>query len=454
MKTYTIIFLSLLLSINLLFAQDNSNSSLSLTIYNQNFGVVKDTRTFNLKKGVSKLAITDVAQYIIPSSVIIDFKGEVLEQNYQYDLVNIASILNRYIDKPIQIFTDKNELIEGTLLSSQSDQLVLRKKDGGLLMIPAFNNYRISAQELPNGLITRPTLLWLLKSDNEGSQNINFTYQTLGLSWHAEYVAVLNNNDDSLDIKAWVNITNNSGTEYKDAGLKLIAGNVRFTPPYLDNMQIRGGRSNEISYLKDGSYIIQENPFFEYHMYSLNNPVTLSNNENKQISLFEASGVKIQKKYFYSNKFNSDKKVDVVVEFENKKQNNLGIPFPQGKFRVYKTGSSSTEYIGEDNINHIPKDGNIKLRIGSAFDIVAEEKTLKSEALDEKEYENTYEIKLKNSKDEDIEIIVEKLTWKDWEIIESSINYIKEDANTYTFKVPVKRNSETILRYVIREKSK
>jgi hypothetical protein len=432
----------------LLFAQQENQKSLSVTVYNQNLGVVRDVRNIDLKSGVSNIAITDVAQSIDPTSVHIKLNGEVLEQNYQYDLVSLDKILQKYVDNNIRLIGNNSEIIEGTLLSSNAGQIVLRKPDGGLLMLPNSGNYRFSVGSLPEGLITKPTLLWMVNTPKSGKQNVEISYQTTGMNWHAEYVALLNNNDTKIDLNCWVSIENNSGATYKNANLKLVAGDVNLvsnTPRPLYDMALQKTNTSGEQF--------QERGFFEYHIYDLQRPTTLAQNETKQISLFETPGIKINKKYYYggSNYYgNNSGKVAVIVEFDNTKENGLGIPLPKGKIRIYKTDGESNEFIGEDLIDHTPNKERIKLRIGNAFDVLAEESQTDHRKISSKVFEDTYQITLKNRKQEYITVEVERNLGLNWEIINSSLKYTKKNAQTIIFEVPVQKDSETKLTYTVR----
>ena len=432
----------------LLFAQQENQKSLSVTVYNQNLGVVRDVRNIDLKSGVSNIAITDVAQSIDPTSVHIKLNGEVLEQNYQYDLVSLDKILKKYVDNNIRLIGNNNEIIEGTLLSSNAGQIVLRKPDGGLLMLPNSGNYRFSVGSLPEGLITKPTLLWMVNTPKSGKQNVEISYQTTGMNWHAEYVALLNNSDTKIDLNCWVSIENNSGANYKNANLKLVAGDVNLVsnaPRPLYDMALQKTNTSGEQF--------QERGFFEYHIYDLQRPTTLAQNETKQISLFETPGIKINKKYYYggSNYYgNNSGKVAVIVEFDNTKENGLGIPLPKGKIRIYKTDGESNEFIGEDLIDHTPNKERIKLKIGNAFDVLAEESQTDHRKISSKVYEDTYQITLKNRKQEDITVEVERNLGLNWEIINSSLKYTKKNAQTIIFEVPVQKDSETKLTYTVR----
>jgi len=430
-------------------AQGNDQKNIAVTVYNNNLGVVKDVREINLKSGLSKISITDVAKLIDPTSVHIKLNGEVIEQNYQYDLVSLDKILQKYIDQQISLVSENNELVEGRLLSSLGNQIVLEKKEGGLLMIPNVSKYRFSVQALPEGLITKPTLVWQVNSNSSGKQDVEISYQTQGMNWHAEYVAVLNADDTKLDLNSWVSVDNSSGTSYKNAKLKLVAGDVNRIQ---DNRRLYKGRAREDMIMAETSAAqFEEKDFFEYHIYNLQRPTTLAQNETKQISLFESQGVDANKKYYYrSSGYNSKGKVNVIVEFKNKEEQNLGVPMPKGKVRVYKSDGESVEFVGEDLIDHTPKNETIKLKIGDAFDIVAEERQVDHKKITNRVYEQDFEIKIKNRKDEKITVEVERYLGLNWEVLSSSINYKKKNAQTITFQVPVNKEDETILAYKVR----
>ncbi len=295
MNNKAIIILSvLMIMVSQAYAQNQKQ--VSVTVYNSNLGVVKDVREMNMNSGISTIKLTDVAERIDPTSVKIKLDGEVLEQNYQYDLVSLDKILRKYIDRDIQLIGENDEVLDGRLLSSYGSQVVLEKRNGGLVMLPNVGKYRFSVESLPEGLITRPTLIWTVNSNRSGSQEVEVTYQTSGMSWHAEYVALLNEDDTALDLNSWVSIDNNSGTTYKNARLKVVAGDVNRV------QQGRGMWEDNVQYemaMAKAPDAFQEKAFFEYHIYDLQRPTTIANNETKQISLFEAENVRSEKKYYY-----------------------------------------------------------------------------------------------------------------------------------------------------------
>lgn len=449
MKKFIISSCLLLFFLQITFAQEYDRKSLAVTIYNSNLGVIKDLRSVDFKTGINRLEIRDVAQLIDPTSVRIDFKGMIIEQNYQYDLVSLDKILQKYIDKDIQLIGEKDELLEGKLLSSVGGQIVLQKKEGGLLMLPNVAKYRFNVNSLPEGLITRPTLVCLADFKTGGKQDLELTYQTGGMNWHAEYVAVLDKDDKLMDLNSWVSIENNSGATYQNANLKLVAGDVnrvRQQPVYETNTM-------DMLRTEKGAGQFEEQSFFEYHIYNLQRPTTISQNETKQISLFEAKNISINKKYLFKSGGywnNSSSKIAVVVQFENKESNNLGLPMPKGKVRVYKSDGKSLEFVGEDLIDHTPKDEKINLKIGDAFDIVGEEIQSDYKQITNKVSETTYKVTLKNRKKEDIVIDYEKYVGLNWEIKNESIKYEKKDAQNILFKVPVPAGKETVLTYTVK----
>lgn len=453
---YSFIILTVLLStFGNTAAQESARSSVNVTVYNADLGVIRDTRRLNIKQGESEIAITDVAQLIDPTTVHINFDGEVLEQNYQYDLVNLEKILQKYTDQEVQLIGEKEEVLTGKLLSSYGGQIVLQKSDGGLIMLTGLEKYRISVNKLPEGLITRPTLLWRVISNTSRAQDVEISYQTRGLNWHTEYVAVLNENDTRLDLKAWVSIENHCGMSFNDASLKLVAGDLNLLPRAAEGYGADQIMMKQETMARRPQFAEQE--FFEYHMYNLERKVSLANNETKQISLFEASNVPAVKKYLYRSGARysyrggqTGPKVSVVMEFDNKQSNNLGMPMPKGVARVYKSDGKSVEFIGEDQIEHTPREEKIKLKIGDAFDIVAEETQTDSKRISDRVHEESYEIKLRNRKKENITVEVERYLGLNWEVLDSSIEYKKKDAQNITFSVPVKSNEETTLKFRVR----
>lgn len=429
-----------------LFAQQSNRKDVSITVYNSNLGVVKDVRELNIKSGTNELKLTDVAKQIDPTSVHIKINGNVLEQNYQYDLVSTDKILQKYIDKEINLIAEDGSMVSGKLLSVYGGQYVIQKNAGGLTLIPNIDDYKISVESLPNGLITRPTLVWLVEANSTKKQDVEVTYQTSGISWSAEYVALLNEDDTKLDLNSWVSINNRSGATYENAKLKLIAGDVNLVSnrqyPVMMKSQYDAG------VLAEAAPQFEERSFFEYHIYDLQRRTNVADNETKQISLFESEGVSVNKKYVY--KSGSSDKVGVFVEFKNSSDNKLGMPMPKGKVRVYKSDGDSPQFIGEDMLDHTPKNEEISLKIGDAFDVLAEEKMINNNKITNKIYEQEFEVTLKNRKDEKVNVNVEKHLGMNWEIKSSNFDYKKVDVSKVEWIVPVNADSEVILKFLVR----
>ena len=456
----------LMLAVLLLFAATPvfAQESVEVTIYNQNFALVKDQRYFDLDKGVNRIEFKDVAALIEPTSVhftslTAPASCGILEQNYEYDLVNAGKLLFKYIDKPIKVVTKEGDVYEGTLLSYDESQLVIQTKDGLAMVARPDNIKQISFDKLPEGLITKPTLIWLINSDKKMKHLTEVSYLTNGMTWNCEYVTVLDKDDKNLDLDGWVSINNNCGATYKDAKIKLIAGEVK--------------RANAVGGLRKDKLMLyeekaanapqfEEKSFFEYHMYTLQRPATIKNNQNKQISLINSTGVPVKKEmifdpskgnnswWYYSDRDETLKEnTRVELEIVNSKANNLGMPLPEGKVKVYKKDTEgSLQFIGEDAIEHTPKDEKIRLYIGDAFDVVGE-RTRKDFKTEYRTARESFEIVLRNHKEQDVEVrVVEKL-WRytGWEIIATSMNFEKKDASTIEYVVKVPKNGEAKVAY-------
>jgi len=331
----------------------------SITIYNDDLGVVSEKRTIDLKKGISDVQIRDVPSRINPSSVKIKLDGTVIEQNYRYDLANQYSLLQHFIDKKVKLIGDK--VIEGTLISATHNSVVIKQEDKGLTILPSLEGYNISLDYMPENLITKPTLIWKVKSKGNVERTANLTYQTGGMGWNAEYVATLNTDDNKIDLNAWVNINNNSGGSFKNAKIKLMAGEVNRAEEMEGGIVSLVTNSGSGYNIASNKRLAREKSFFEYHVYELTNKSDLLQNEDKQIGLFNSSDIKVQKKFIYnSNGSNSEnQKPAVSVEFKNAKDNNLGIPLPKGILRIYKNDGKTVELIGEDNLDHTPKNEEV-----------------------------------------------------------------------------------------------
>ena len=445
--------------------------NLELTVYNQNLALVKDRRLLILKEGLNRIRFADVAALIDPTSVhfrsLDNPEGtRVLEQNYEYDLVSTQKLLQKYVDAEISLVTQDGTLHEGTLLSGAQD-IILEEKDGRITVVKLDQVREFSFPSLPEGLITRPTLVWEVETDEAGAQRVEVTYLTEGINWRADYIAVVNADDTAMDLTGWVTVDNRSGATYRDARLKLIAGDIRrIRPP-----AVVEGRVFEKAMVATAAPQFEEKPFFEYHLYTLQRPTTIKDNQTKQIEFASATEVPLRKIFVYDGSqglprfygrpltdqsygIPTNTKVAVVLEFTNSVTDGLGIPLPKGTIRVYKQNAEGgSEFIGEDQIDHTPKDEQIRLNIGNAFDIVGERKQTNFKRLGDRVLEESYEITLRNHKDEAVEVrVVERLfRWSEWEIVRSSpADYTKLDAQTIEFRVRVPAGGERKVTYTVR----
>ena len=456
----------------------------SLTIYNQNFAVVRENRQISLKEGVNFVRYEDVAAQIDPTS--ISFKSltapnavAVREQNYQYDLLNPTSILNKSVGKTIrfkQVHPDgKVEILEGTLLNpptaivGQTDAggggmvyqgLVMRLKDGRIVLNPTG---QIELTELPEGLVSRPSLLWKLEVDRAGTHDTQVSYLANGITWKADYVAVVNKDETMVDLTGWVTIDNRSGATYSDAQLQLLAGDVRRvqTAPGMGGVPM-----DAMAMKRAGAPQFEEEAFFEYHLYTLQGTTTVRDNETKQMTLLTASDVKVTRKLVLdasrrwwlqgirSPGMGSDTenvKLNIVVELRNTKENNMGMPLPKGKVRLYKADDrGNLQFLGEDLIDHTPKDELVRLYIGDAFDVVGERKRTDYKQISDRVIEETYEITVRNRKETDADVWIVEHFWGEWQILSNSHPYNKLDARTIEFPVKVERNGAVKVTYTVR----
>jgi hypothetical protein len=447
------------------------SEGVELAVYNQNLALVKDLRSMELDEGVNEVRFVDVASQIDPTSVhfrsLTDPEGTiVLEQNYEYDIVGSSKLLSKYLDQEISVVTEDGQEYVGTLLSGAED-VILEAANGQVTVLKLGQIKEFNFPALPEGLITRPTLVWQLNSGQAGSQDVEVTYLTQGVNWQANYIVVLADDEASIDLDGWVTLDNRSGTSYQDAKLKLIAGDIH--------------RATAADYVVEREMMleaaaapapqVEERGFFEYHLYEVQRPVTVKNQQTKQIEFVTASDVPASKFFVYDGAqigFGrlyqplqdpgygtvSNTKVMVMLEFENGEEEGLGVPLPRGTLRVFKDDiDGSTLLVGEDSIDHTPKDERIRLYIGDAFDIVGERiQTDFRVDYDDDWMEESYEIRLRNHKDEDVEVrVVEHMfRWSEWKTLESSHEYEKMDAQTIEFRVPVEADGETVVTYTVR----
>jgi hypothetical protein len=440
-------------------AQDGPG--VAVTVYNQGYAVVKDDRTVDIPEEISTLRFREVAQHIDPTSVyfksLTDPDGTaVLEQNYEYDLVSAEKLLEKYVDKPLAVLTKNGGKYGGTLLSYDRGQLVIKTADGLAMVQRPDNVQDIQFSALPEGLLTKPTLVWLVSAKKTGKHLVRMAYQTTNMQWRADYNVVAGADDTKADIGGWVTVTNHSGAAYKDARLKLIAGDVRRVQPQPVERLGRGRKGEAFGAAVDPA-MPQEKAFFEYHLYTFPRRTSLNNNQVKQLQLLQAADVGVEKVYLYEGctrryygrqieqpgwTDTGNKKVKVILEILNTEGNHLGKPLPAGKVRVFKRDDDdgSLEFIGEDRIDHTKVTDKLKLYVGNAFDLGGERKVMDfAHDKGRRLMTETVQITLTSAKDEPVKIkVCEKLSRaRQWTLLEKSDEFTKEDSHTIEFLVPV-----------------
>ncbi|MCC4771101.1 DUF4139 domain-containing protein [Methanosarcina sp. DH2] len=412
-----------------------TDSNIEVTVYNDNLALVKERRELDLDTGVNRVEYTDVAALIDPTSVIFeDTKNKntaVLEQNYEYDLVSSYKLLDKFLGKEITATEKEGETYTGTLLSHDGG-VVLRLSDGKVVSLT-----EVSKFEFPDsaGLLTKPTLVWQVYSPVAGSRDVLTSYLTGGMSWRADYIVKTNADDTRADIQGWVSVDNGAGTTYENAKLKLVAGEVHRIvvpqPRYYD--EVIAEEEAEYDGAKGG---FAEESLFEYHLYTLERPATLKNNQVKQLSLLSADSVPVEKELIFD--VSKSDKVQVVLNLENSKEKGLGMPLPAGVLRVYKADSEGQlQFLGEDSIDHTPKDEKVEVVVGNAFDITGTRTQTDYKKVSTDVWRESYEIELKNHKAQAQKVRIVEHFYGDWEITTSSDTHKKADAYTAEWEVTV-----------------
>ncbi|MFN2383457.1 MAG: DUF4139 domain-containing protein [Gemmatimonadota bacterium] len=442
-------------------ADDPDPRSVAVTVYNGNLGLVRDQRRMTLENGVFTLPFPDVASQIDPTSVA--FRAltnpgavDVLEQNYEFDLLTPEALLNKYIGEEVTLYIrvdDREVPVRARLLSTQGGT-VYQIGDSIALNPPG----RVVLPALKGDMKALPTLVWLLKSTRAGSEPVEVSYLTGGLDWKADYVVTLDAADKTLDLGGWVTLSNTSGTTYPNAELKLVAGDIHRAPRPNGRDEMRMMREAASAPNADA---FEERTFFEYHLYDLPRPTTIKSNQSKQVRLLEASGVRTEKVYtlagaawYYTQQYGGEQglKVGVYQEFDNATANRLGVALPGGVVRLYKADADGTvQLVGEDRIDHTPRGERVRLKVGEAFDLVADRRQTAFHVLASGHvYDEAFEVVIRNHKDEAVTVQVIEPLPGDWEMLQSSLPHEKLDAFTVKFDVPVPANGETTLNYRIR----
>src|SRR5437762_9261075 len=430
-----------------------------VTIYNGNLGLVKDLREVRFPAGQTEVQFMDVAALIDPTTVhlksITDAPGlKILEQNYEYDLLTSQKLMEKYVGHKVRLYQSDGAYHEATLLSTDGPVFEIN----GQIHMGHYG--RLVLPSLPENLVSKPTLVWLLRNQTARPQRVEASYLTGGITWKADYVMVLDATDRLADLTGWVTIDNKSGATYGNAALKLVAGDVnRAAEPRSQArmMELAAKAANSA----DASRDFKSEGFFEYHLYTLDGRTTIKDNQTKQLSLLAAAEVPITKELiyygaqdYYRNSYGvpvSNQKIGVYLEVKNSKENRLGMPLPKGKIRVYKADrSGSQQFIGEDWIDHTPKDESVKIKMGNAFDLVGERTQRDFRKVAAGLYEVEWEISLRNHKDAPQTVTVIEPVPGDWQVLASSHQYEKIEAHTLKYQISVPRESSAKLVYRVR----
>lgn len=445
--------------------------SVAVTIYNGDLALVKDTRKVQIKSGLNSLALRDVSAQIRPETALlrsINAPGSLimLEQNFDFDLLTPQKLLEKYVGKTVGLVkvhpTTGAETIEQATVLSVNNGVVMkvgRRIETG----QAFTNEkfgRIVYDNVPANLRDRPTLVTQINNKGALDQTIELSYLTGGLGWKADYVAELNDKEDKLDLSGWVTLTNTSGTNYKKAKLQLVAGDVNHVQqslaPLVKTMRMDDMAAQTVAPMAEESLL-------EYHLYTVDRLTTINDNQTKQVALLSASGVPVRKElllkgedYYYQGQYGeigTKMKVGVFVEFDNREANKLGMPLPKGILRVYKKDSvGNAQFVGEDNIDHTPKNEIVRLKLGNSFDVTADKKQTDFKVLPNPQknhnaFESAHEITLKNAKKQKVVVIVQEPINGDWKILSESQNHNKVNSHLAEWKIEIPAESSTTLTY-------
>lgn len=446
-------------------------AEVALTVYNNDQGLVRETRTLTLDEGTHEVTLTDVAARIDTTSVKIksltDPATRVLEQNFRYDGLMLERMLVNFLDREIRIIDRAGIEHNGQLLAigetttptiqrpnpATSNDLILLEQNqhGKKIVLVEGGPKQILVPAVDQSLVLVPTLAWLVNAEKAGEHTIELSYLTGGISWSADYTLVFTDESDKADLNGWVTLTNHSGADYLEAKLKLVAGDVNRVQEHVPQREVYFAKAADV--VAQGAFV--ERGMFEYHLYELQRPADVLNNEQKQVELLSAPGIQIERRYIYDVNRDAEK-VSVELRFKNEEANQLGIPLPKGRIRTFSKDADETmQFVGEASIDHTPKDEKIELEVGKSFDLRGERRiveTKDSEMFGQRTHTETVEIKLRNHKDKAATIRVREQAAqgaRNWEIVKSTHKYEKKDAFVVEFPIDVQPNGEVVLTYTI-----
>lgn len=438
---------------------------LAVTVYNSDIALVRDVRSLQLPAGQSDLQFMDIAATVNPATVHFRSLTEpsrvnVLEQNYEYDLLEPDKLLRKYVGRDVTLVrmrqeggTTKEEEVKARLLSYNTAPVWQIGKE----IVTGMYSDHIRFPELPENLYTRPTLIWTLDNTGGARHRVEASYLAGKLSWNADYVLTVARDDRAADLDGWVTLINGSGTSFRNAKLQLVAGDLNRVRQVVGGM-MDAMRRSEVA----AAPAMAQEAFSDYHLYTLARKTTINNSETKQVSMLAGTGVPVQKRYivdgqafYYRNAQHPGAPlkdvVQVYYQFKNEEQAGLGMPMPAGTVRVYQADSKGgVQFVGEDRIDHTPKDETLKLKIGNAFDVVCERNQIDFEKIATNVYEVEYEVTLRNHKAVPITIEANEPIGGTWKMLRSSHEWTKTAAWAAQFTVPVAADGVSVLKYRVR----
>lgn len=433
----------------------------AVAIYNDALALVKETRRLELERGTNDIALRDVSAKMRPETAslraITGAPLRLIEQNFDFDLLTPQKLLEKNVGRNVTVIRTNPatgaETRETAEVLSTNGGVVLRFADRIETGVPG----RLAFERIPVNLRDRPTLVVKLESAASGRQLAELSYLSGGLSWKADYVAELSGDETKLDLAGWVTLTNQSGTAYANAKLQLVAGDVNRVR---EDFAAKGTR---VEMAAPVAREMAREQVFDYHLYTLGGPTTLLDNQTKQVALLSAAGVPVRKEYlltgegWYYQAQASDlgrrQKVGVFIEFENA-GGELGVPLPKGVVRVYKKDSRGNAiFIGEDGIDHTPRNDKVRLKMGNAFDVTATRKQTGYRQLAGRPnpvWETSWRVEISNAKDQAVTVKVVEPMPGDWEIVSASHPHAKGDAHSAVWQIRVPAGGTQALEYSVR----
>lgn len=445
----------------------NDQSELSITVYNSDLALVRDVRNLQLARGTGSLRFMDIAATVNPATVHFRSLTEpsqvsVLEQNYEYDLLDPDKLLRKYVGREVTLMRNRTE--GGSTRQEEVKATLLSYNNGpvwkiGSEIVTGLGADHIRFPELPDTLYSRPTLIWTVQNDGAVKHRVEASYLAKSLSWAADYVLTVGRDDKAADLNGWVTLTNHSGTAFRNTKLQLVAGDLNRVRQQFNRMSDMAAPAARE--MKAESSMTQE-AFSDYHLYTMGRKTSINNAQTKQVSLLEGTGVPVIKRYvvegqhyYYRNQMHPGSplkdSVQVFYEFKNEEKGGLGMPMPAGVLRVYQQDAKGgVQFVGEDRIDHTPKDETLNVKIGNAFDVVCERRQTDYEKIGVNVYEFEYEITLRNHKGSGINVEVNEPVNGTWRMISSSHTWTKSSSSSLQFKVPVAADGNAVLKYRVR----